>query len=349
MNQSFRLFFEKIFGDEEAVSISILILLAVLALVFLGGYLAPLLAAIVISFVLGGVVNFLASFGLSKTLSVVLVYSGFMGLSAALFIFLLPELWHQLITIIENAPAIAEKIKAVVLSLQHDYPAIFSAAKVSELLAKFSGDLGNLTQSALAISFEGLQGVAQALIYLVLVPILVFFLMRDGTQLGSGFAQLLPKKREKLEYIWSEFIMQCGNYARGKVTEIIIVGVVSFIAFTLLGLEYAALLGLLVGLSVIIPFLGAAVVTIPVMAIGLYQWGFGGELFWLFIVYSVIQFLDGNVLVPLLFSEAVSIHPVSIIAAVLLFGGLWGIWGVFFAIPLATLIKALINSWPSRA
>jgi putative permease len=68
-----------------------------------------------------------------------------------------------------------------------------------------------------------------------------------------------------------------------------------------------------------------------------------------FAVYLVIQVLDGNVLVPLLFSEAVNLHPVAIILAVLFFGGIWGIWGVFFAIPLATLIKAIINAWPSQA
>ena len=62
--------------------------------------------------------------------------------------------------------------------------------------------------------------------------------------------------------------------------------------------------------------------------------------------YGIIQALDGNVLVPLLFSEAVNLHPVAIICAVLLFGGLWGFWGVFFAIPLATLFKAVINAWP---
>lgn len=63
-------------------------------------------------------------------------------------------------------------------------------------------------------------------------------------------------------------------------------------------------------------------------------------------VYSVIQALDGNVLVPLLFSEAVNLHPIAIILSVLVFGGLWGFWGVFFAIPLATLVKALYNAWP---
>jgi putative permease len=67
---------------------------------------------------------------------------------------------------------------------------------------------------------------------------------------------------------------------------------------------------------------------------------------WLFFTYGVIQFFDGNVLVPLLFSEVVNLHPIAIIVAVLLFGGIWGFWGVFFAIPLATLVKAVFNAWP---
>jgi putative permease len=65
------------------------------------------------------------------------------------------------------------------------------------------------------------------------------------------------------------------------------------------------------------------------------------------LAYGIIQALDGNVIVPLLFSEAVNLHPVVIIVAVIFFGGLWGFWGVFFAIPLATLVKAVINAWPS--
>ena len=100
------------------------------------------------------------------------------------------------------------------------------------------------------------------------------------------------------------------------------------------------------GLSVIIPYIGAALVTIPVVVVGYFQWGFTSEFYYLVIVYLVIQGLDGNVLVPLLFSEAVNLHPVAIILAVLFFGGIWGLWGVFFAIPLATLIKAVIYSWP---
>jgi putative permease len=84
-----------------------------------------------------------------------------------------------------------------------------------------------------------------------------------------------------------------------------------------------------------------------VLLVGFVQWGWGTDFAYLFVTYMVIQALDGNVLVPLLFSEAVNLHPIAIILAVLFFGGIWGLWGVFFANPLATLDKALINSCPA--
>ena len=141
---------------------------------------------------------------------------------------------------------------------------------------------------------------------------------------------------------------QIANYVRGKVVEIGIVGSATYLAFLWLDLNYAALLAVIVGLSVLIPYIGATLVTIPVALIGYVQWGVSTEFYTLIIVYGIIQAIDGNVLVPLLFSEAVNLHPVAIIVAVLFFGSLWGLWGVFFAIPLATLIKAVMNAWPKK-
>jgi putative permease len=108
------------------------------------------------------------------------------------------------------------------------------------------------------------------------------------------------------------------------------------------------LLGLLVGLSVIVPYIGATLVTIPVFVVAYAQFGVTPDFYWVVGAYIVIQVLDGNVLVPLLFSEAVNLHPVAIVIAVLFFGGLWGLWGVFFAIPLATLVNAILSAWPSN-
>jgi len=184
------------------------------------------------------------------------------------------------------------------------------------------------------------------LVYLILVPILVFFFLKDSDAIIEWAASFLPKERPVMSKIWHEMNDQIANYVRGKVMEIFIVAAVSYVAFAILKLNYAILLALAVGLSVVVPYIGAAVVTLPVAMIGFFQWGWGSEFFYLLLVYGIIQGLDGNVLVPLLFSEAVNLHPVAIILAVLVFGGLWGFWGVFFAIPLATLIKAILYAWP---
>ena len=123
-------------------------------------------------------------------------------------------------------------------------------------------------------------------------------------------------------------------------------GIVTYLFFSFFGLDYAALLSFLVGLSVIVPYLGVFVVTIPVVIIAYLQFGLSAELTYLLIGHTIIQMLDGFVLVPTLFSEAVNLHPITIIAAVLVFGSWWGLWGVFFAIPLATLVKSIMNAWP---
>ena len=158
--------------------------------------------------------------------------------------------------------------------------------------------------------------------------------------------RFLPGRRALAVQVWHEVDQHIGNYVRGKFFEILVVSVVTYIAFLILGLDYALLLGLFVGLSVLIPYVGATLMTVPVVLVAYFQWGTESEMVWTVVVYFVIQALDGNLLVPIVFSEAVKLHPVAIIVAILLFGGLWGFWGVFFAIPLATLVRAVLEAWP---
>ena len=186
------------------------------------------------------------------------------------------------------------------------------------------------------------------MVYAILVPLLVFFFLKDKDFLLNGSKRFFPSNRGLARKVWFEMDQQIFNYIRGKVIEIVIVGVASYIFFAIMGLRYSALLGVLTGLSVLIPYVGATLVTLPIALVAFFQWGFSAEFGYLMLGYGIIQALDGNVLVPLLFSDAVDLHPVVIIAAVLVFGGLWGVWGVFFAIPLASLVKAVINAWPNN-
>lgn len=337
---------DQYFSDEEALFLFLLLGGALLAIWVLGQPLAPVIAGVILAFLMQGMVDWLCEKRVPHLGAVALVFVLFLGFVSGFLIFVMPIVWQQLVNLFNEAPRMVAEMQALLLVLPERYPDLISETQVRELIAAAATELSRLGQWVLTFSLNSITGIMTILIYLVLVPILVFFFLKDGRRLMSGWVAFLPPKREMMTRVWHEMDDQIANYVRGKAIEIMIVGVVSYVTFAFFGINYAALLGILVGLSVVIPYIGAAVVTLPVMLIALFQWGWSNEFMYLMIAYGVIQALDGNVLVPLLFSEAVNLHPVSIIVAVLVFGSFWGFWGVFFAIPLATLVKAIVSAWP---
>ena len=258
---------------------------------------------------------------------------------------LMPIIWKQSSNLLQEVPHMVSEGQKYLLTLPAQYPDIFQASQIETFISAVKEKLIEWGQVALTASLNSISDLVAIMVYLILVPLMVFFFLKDKGDLFSSFSRFLPKERRMAIQVGKEMNQQILNYIRGKVIEIIIVGVSTTIAFIMLDLRYSVLLGVLVGLSVLVPYVGATVVTIPVFLVALFQWGFSNELGYVMLAYGIIQALDGNVIVPLLFSEAVNLHPVTIIIAVILFGGLWGFWGVFFAIPLATLVKAVINAW----
>ncbi|MDI3326033.1 AI-2E family transporter [Pontibacterium granulatum] len=346
MHRIFSKWIDRYFSDEEAVLLFVLLGGALLVILTLGQMLTPVFAGLILAFLMQGAVNWLESRNFSHIWSVLLVFLLFVGVFLATLLFILPLVWKQAGNLFNELPRILSEVQALALLLPEKYPDVISAEQVNDLINQAASELSKVGQWVVTFSINSIGSVVALLIYLVLVPILVFFFLKDGRALTSWWASLLPAKREMMTKVWREMDDQIANYVRGKVIEIVIVGATTYIVFAILGINYAALLGIMVGLSVLIPYIGAALVTLPVALIGFFQWGWTNEFMYLMIAYAIIQALDGNVLVPLLFSEAVNLHPVSIIVSVLLFGGLWGFWGVFFAIPLATLVKAIVNAWP---
>jgi len=343
----FNKWYRRYLFEEEPVLLLVLLAVGVLLLMTIGDILTPVLAALVLAFLMQGISTRLQRHGAPAWLGVTVAYVVFVGAFFAIIFGLLPLVWRQLASLVTQMPGMLEQARQLVSILPDRYPEFISALQIDELLALATAEFAALGQTVLTLSVSSIPGLFVVLVYLILIPLLVFFFLKDKEQLLGWCGGFLPWERPLLRRIWGEMNLQFANYARGKVVEIIIIGAVSYAAFALMGLNYAALLGLAVGLSVIIPYVGAILVTLPVVMVGFFQWGMGTEFFYLCAVYLIIQVLDGNVLVPLLFSEAVNLHPVAIILAILFFGGIWGLWGVFFAIPLATLIKAIINAWPT--
>lgn len=343
----FNKWYKRYLFEEESVLLLVLLAIAVALLMTIGDILAPLLAAIVLAYLMQGISTQLQSHGLPQWAGVSVAFLVFISAFFGFTLGLLPLAWRQLMSLASEMPRMLDQGRQLLSVLPARYPDIFTEQQLNELVGLAQTEVASIGQVIVTRSLASIPGIFTVGVYMILIPILVFFFLRDRQKLQDWVGGFLPEERPLLRKIWTEMNLQFANYARGKVLEIIIVGAASYVSFVTLGLNYAALLGLLVGLSVIIPYIGAVLVTFPVIMVAFFQWGFGTEFYTLFAVYVVIQGLDGNVLVPLLFSEAVNLHPVAIIVAILFFGGVWGMWGVFFAIPLATLIKAIIYAWPS--
>jgi putative permease len=340
--------YRRYLSEEEAVILLVMLTMAFAVMLFFGDILAPVLVAIVLAYLMQGVANVLRQRGLPGELSVAVSTLLFLGGFFAVLFGLAPLVWRQLVALVREAPAMIEAGRKVLVTLPEEYPVFFTQQQVNELTAVIQAEMASLGQLLVTKGLSSIPSVLAAIVYLILIPLMVFFFLKDREQLTGWFTGFLPAQKPLLERIWAELNLQFANYARGKGIEVLIIGGASYVVFALFSLNYAALLGLLVGFSVIVPYIGATLVTIPVVVVAYAQFGVTPDFLWVFGAYAVIQVLDGNVLVPLLFSEAVNLHPVAIVIAVLFFGGLWGLWGVFFAIPLATLVNAILSAWPSR-
>ena len=341
-------FFKKIFNNEETIIFSALIIFTIVMFTFFGSVLTPFLISIVVAYLLVGVQKKIESFNVSKKISLLVTFLIFIVISLTLLIWLVPLLYIQLQAFVLDIPNLFNDFLIFVTALPTSYPDLISSEQISIFFQAVSSELSSITQNLVKSSISGIQSTITILLYIILFPILVYFFLFDRKNIIDGLIKVIPGKREMLSNVWGEMDGQLSNYVRGKTLEIFIVGAAAAIIFTSLGLNYSALLSVLVGLSVIIPYVGAFLVTIPVIVVGLLQFGLEPSFYILLGLYLLLQALDGNLLVPIIFSDAVKLHPVAIILAVFIFGSMFGFWGVFFAIPMATFIKAVWNAWPSN-
>ena len=338
---------KKIFSNEETIVFSLAILLFFVVIAYFGSILTPFLISVVVAYLLVGLQKKIQSYNVSQNTSLIITFSIFIISGATLVVWLVPLLYIQLQAFILDVPNLFNNFLDFMSDLPAKFPELVSSEQIAIFFQAVSEEISVIAQNIVKSSISGIQSTITILLYIILFPILVFFFLFDRKNIIDGMLKVIPGKREMFSNVWTEMDIQLSNYVRGKTIEIFIVGIVAAIIFSSLGLKYSALLSVLVGLSVIIPYVGAFLVTIPVVIVGLLQFGLGTQFYLLVGLYLLLQALDGNLLVPLIFSETVKLHPVVIILAVFIFGSMFGFWGVYFSIPIATFIKAVWNAWPS--
>ena len=337
---------DKNFSHPDAIKIIVLITSFFLVIFFVGSFLTPVAISIILAYLLDGIIQKLYQFKVPKILSTCIVSCAAVGIVLVISLVLLPALWDQMAKLVQDIPDLISKGKVFVISFFEKYPEYSYTEIIESIFTNFNKEITAFSQFIITFSLASIPNIIILGIYLIMIPLLVLFFLIDKDKIIKAMKNYFSENSQLIK-IGHEINSKLGSYVRGKVIEMGIVALVASVTFVILGLEYALLLGCLVGISVFIPFVGAIFVTIPIIIIGLLQWGADSQFLWLCILYSIILFLDANVLVPFLFSGAMKMHPLTIIIAILLFGGLWGVWGVFFAIPLAVIIKSVLYMWPT--
>lgn len=349
MRETISSWFKRYFSEPEAISIILIIASVFVVLNFMSNIFSPIIVAVIVACLLSAIVKKLERWKFPHLLAVSFVFCFFMGILVLMLFWLLPLLWQELYTLLMQFPEMLSRGQTFLLDLNKRYPELISLIHLQQFITNLGSYLANIGKTVVAFSVVSIVNVVTIIVYLVLMPLLVFFFLRDGAIITGWFKYFLPNKRHAMVKIWNEVKDKIERYIRGKIIECVIVALISILVFYLLGLNYAALLGALVGISVIIPYIGFVLVSVPIVIVAFIQWGFAGQFLYLLLVHFIIAILDANILVPMLFAGAMALHPVAIILAVMVFGCIGGFWGVFFAIPLATLVNALIKHWPRTA
>lgn len=318
--------------------------LVLMVLVLWTDVLMPVFVALALAYLLEKPVQWFVRLKVRRSIAVILLLALVFASLTLAILALLPVVIQQGQLLVSESPKMLYQARHYLQGLPEMIPGVISQEQIQGFILKIEASVLAMVDTMLLTSWSGVTGIARGLVFLVLVPMMVLFMLNDKTALLNQITAMLPADRRVLRLWWQELNGQIMGYIRGKLLELLLVGVATYVLFVWFDLQYALLLAVLVGLSVLIPYIGIFVVTVPVVLVAFSQFGLSSTTGYLLLIYGIIQALDAYVLVPLLFSEVVDIHPLYIIIAVLFFGGVLGFWGVFFAIPLASMVKATYHA-----
>lgn len=312
------------------------------ALQFLGKLLSPFIISALFAYLLYPIVKKIESYRVQRSLSILIIYLFFIG-TISLFIFhSMPKISIQLRQLIEQLPNLIYTYEGLILSIYE------STSLLPEALHdQIDGLLQSLEQRIDVVSSKILNSMAHLfdlIIIITVIPVLTFYFLKDFESIKNYTKKICPKKYHN----WLRIIVRSinnglGNYIRGQFIVCLFVALASWIALEIIGLNYAALLGIIMGLTNIIPYFGPLIGILPAIAIAITQ--SSKYVFLVIIAAFIVQMLENNLLSPFIVGKSVNIHPIGIIFALILGGQSFGVLGMIIAVPLLTIFKGTIQSF----
>jgi predicted PurR-regulated permease PerM len=317
-------------------------------IVLLAPVLTPFLISALLAYLGDPIVDRLEARGVSRTVSVVLVFLAMfiIGLSAVLVI--IPALQSQATILLQRIPTALEWLQSNLLpklsslmggaAIEIDIPA------VKETLLSHWQDVGSVAKNLMAHIGRSSQLLIGWVTYLLLIPVVTFYLLRDWDLLVAEIHDLLPRTVERrITALAKEIDDVLAEFLRGQLTVMACLAVVYVIGLWIIGLDLAFVVGMLAGLVSFVPYLGVIVGLVLAGFAALVQFPDWLHLLGVALIFGLGQVLEGMVLSPLLVGDRIGLHPVAVIFAVMAGGQLFGFLGVLLALPVAAIIVVLLR------
>ena len=320
----------------------LLISLSFCLLVFLsflfGNILAMLAVSILVSLIFNPIVDFLERRGLSRLFSVLTVFVLVGLLIAGSFSFLSPRIVNQFNNL--SATLTQKNLQLFFQQFEKSLKATFPFLNSINIVEKFT----NFSQSIIFSWVNNLSNIVYSIVtiitVLVIVPFMTFFLLKDNKHLMRGIINIMPNKYFEVSYsVISKISVQLGRFVRGWIFDAFLVGLLSGIGLTILGINNAVSIGFVAGVGHLIPYFGPIIGGVPAIIISLIQFGNFSMLPSIIVMFLCVYAIDNGIIQPNIFSKATDIHPLGIIILIVAGSQLLGVLGMLLAVPIATVVK----------
>jgi predicted PurR-regulated permease PerM len=321
--------------------LAVAVVLALL-LHLLSGILTPFVTAGILAYICNPPVRRLCAWGMPRTVAVLLVMAGLLMLFAALLFIMLPLLQTEVSTFITRLPQWIDTTRMYLLPRLQQWLGAgvqIDAEAIKNVLLSHWQSAGGI--AAKVLSWLGIGGGALlgVLMNLLLIPLAMFYLMRDWDFIITKIDELIPREwHAKVTEIATEVDGILAEFLRGQISVMLLMSAYYVCALWLVGLEFALPIGIIAGMLVFVPYLGMATGLIMATLAAAMQFTAWGNVLLVWAAFGVGQLLEGMVVTPWLVGERIGLHPLAVIFALLAFGQLFGFFGVLLALPLAAIL-----------
>ena len=318
--------------------------------VFMKTVVLPVVLALILYYLLRPVLRLLEGFRIPRIWGILIIFLGGAGLVTLLVVLVFPFLRTQFQNLIMEFPDyFMQVLTDVDAFLRTSYIGEYysgSSFDIDQLVSTLPENIAETLQSTVASIISGVTGfistITSVILSIVIVPFILFYLLKDGEKLPEYFVKLLPPRlRKDTREVLGEADKQLGAYIQGQIIVAFCIGVMVYIGFLIIGMDYALLLGVLAMVTSVVPYLGPAIAITPAAIIALVTSPF--MLVKLAIVWTVVQLVEGNLISPQVMGKTLFIHPITIIFVLLTAGSLFGIAGVILGIPMYALVRVLVS------